>query len=61
MGIDTDVNGAALGEWRWGAARDLDNFLYLTVGTGIGGGAFVNGRVVHGLLHPEMGIHPETT
>ena len=55
VGIDTDVNGAALGEWRWGAARDLENFLYLTVGTGIGGGAFVNGRVVHGLLHPEMG------
>lgn len=55
VGIDTDVNGAALGEWRWGAARELDNFLYLTVGTGIGGGAFVNGRVVHGLLHPEMG------
>ena len=55
VGIDTDVNGAALGEWRWGAARDLDNFLYMTVGTGIGGGAFVNGRVVHGLLHPEMG------
>ena len=55
VGIDTDVNGAALGEWRWGAARNLDNFLYLTVGTGIGGGAFVNGRVVHGLLHPEMG------
>ena len=55
VGIDTDVNGAALGEWRWGAARDLDNFLYLTVGTGIGGGAFVNGRVVHGLMHPEMG------
>lgn len=55
VGIDTDVNGAALGEWRWGAARELDNFLYLTVGTGIGGGAFVNGSVVHGLLHPEMG------
>ena len=55
VGIDTDVNGAALGEWRWGAAQDLDNFLYLTIGTGIGGGAFVNGRVVHGLLHPEMG------
>lgn len=55
VGIDTDVNGAALGEWRWGAARELDNFLYLTVGTGIGGGAFVNRRVVHGLLHPEMG------
>ena len=55
VGIDTDVNGAALGEWRWGAAQNLDNFLYLTIGTGIGGGAFVNGRVVHGLMHPEMG------
>jgi fructokinase len=55
VGFDTDVNAAALGEWRWGAAQGLDTFIYLTVGTGIGGGGFCNGRLLHGLLHPEMG------
>jgi fructokinase len=55
VGFDTDVNGAALGEWRWGAAQGLDTFLYLTIGTGIGGGGMVNGRLMHGLIHPEMG------
>ncbi len=55
IALDTDVNAAALGEQRWGAAQGLDTFIYLTVGTGIGGGAIVNGKPLHGLLHPEMG------
>ncbi len=55
VGFDTDVNAAALGEWRWGAGQHLDTLLYLTIGTGIGGGGISNGRLMHGLLHPEMG------
>ena len=55
VGFDTDVSAAALGEARWGAAQNLTDFLYLTIGTGIGGGAIINGRVLHGLVHPEMG------
>jgi fructokinase len=55
VAFDTDVNGAALGEHRWGAARGVDPVVYVTVGTGIGGGALVNGRLLHGLVHPEMG------
>lgn len=55
VGFDTDVNGAALGEWQWGAAQGLDTFMYLTIGTGVGGGGMVNGRLQHGLIHPEMG------
>lgn len=55
IAFDTDVNGAALGEGRWGAAQGLDTFIYLTIGTGIGGGGMIGGRLMHGLIHPEMG------
>ena len=55
VAFDTDVNAAALAEHRWGAARDVNDCVYLTVGTGIGGGAICGGRLIHGLLHPEMG------
>lgn len=55
VGFDTDVNGAALGEYRWGAAQGLDTFVYLTIGTGLGGGGMIQGQLMHGLMHPEMG------
>lgn len=55
IAFDTDVNGAALGEWRWGKAQGLKTFIYLTVGTGIGGGVYAEGSLLHGLIHPEMG------
>lgn len=55
IGFDTDVNGAALAEHRWGAGRGLSTFLYVTVGTGIGAGAMVEGALLHGRSHPEMG------
>jgi len=55
VGFDSDVNGAALGEHRWGAAQGLDTFVYLTIGTGLGGGGMVNGKLIHGLMHSEMG------
>lgn len=53
--FDTDVNAAALGEFTFGAARGLSCFTYLTIGTGIGAGVILNGELVHGMIHPEMG------
>jgi len=55
MAIDTDVNAAALAEARWGHGRGADSLVYLTIGTGVGGGVLVGGRPVHGRLHPELG------
>jgi fructokinase len=55
VAIDTDVNGAAIAEGRWGASQGLDNHAYITVGTGIGAGIVLRGQVVHGLTHPEFG------
>jgi fructokinase len=55
VAFDTDVNAAALGEHRCGAAKGLDTFCYITVGTGIGGGGMARGRLLRGLVHPEFG------
>ncbi|HHU81521.1 MAG TPA: ROK family protein [Firmicutes bacterium] len=66
VGIDTDVNAACLGEMTYGCAQGLKNVIYLTVGTGIGAGIAVDGKLLHGMLHPEAGHillepHPEDT
>jgi fructokinase len=53
--IDTDVNGAALAEYRWGAGKGCDSLCYVTIGTGVGGGLLVDGRPLHGAMHPELG------
>lgn len=55
IAFDTDVDAAAIGEAKWGAGEGLETFVYVTVGTGIGGGVIANGRPLHGLVHPEIG------
>lgn len=64
VGWTTDVNAAALGEFELGAARGTSSCIYITVGTGIGGGAIMNGKLLQGFGHPELGHmfikkHPE--
>ncbi|WP_445490870.1 ROK family protein [Niallia sp. 03133] len=66
VGFNTDVNAAALGEAILGAAKGLDSCLYITIGTGIGAGAYIQGELLQGLTHPEMGHilvrrHPQDT
>ena len=53
--FDTDVNAAALAEYKWGAGVESDVVIYITVGTGLGGGVVINGQPLHGLIHPEIG------
>lgn len=55
IGFDTDVNGSLLGEVTWGSAQGLTDVVYITIGTGVGGGILSGGNIVHGMLHPEMG------
>jgi fructokinase len=55
IGFDTDVNGAALGEFYWGNGVKISDFVYITIGTGIGAGGISGGQMIHGLIHPEMG------
>lgn len=58
VGFDTDVNAAVLGEVTFGRARGMECAVYLTVGTGIGAGIYVNGGLLHGMMHPEAGHVP---
>lgn len=55
IGFDTDVNGSALGEATWGISKGLESSMYITIGTGIGTGIITNGKLLHGMLHPEGG------
>ena len=55
VGFDTDVNASALGEATWGSMKGLNSGIYITIGTGIGVGVYMNGDLLHGMLHPEAG------
>ena len=55
VGFDTDVNAAALGEATWGCTKDVENSIYITIGTGVGVGVIANGKPYHGMIHPEGG------
>ena len=55
IGFDTDVNGSLLGEVTYGSSKGLENVVYITIGTGIGGGVMTNKKLLHGMLHPELG------
>lgn len=66
VGFDTDVNGAALGEYVWGASKGCESSIYITIGTGVGVGVCINGKLLHGLVHLEGGHillskHPDDT
>jgi fructokinase len=66
VGFDTDVNASVLGEATWGILKDVPSGIYITIGTGIGVGVYINGGLLHGMLHPEAGHlllnkHPEDT
>lgn len=66
IGLDTDVNASALGEATWGITKGLDTSIYITIGTGFGVGVLANGKLLHGMLHPEAGHiivnrHPDDT
>lgn len=58
VGFDTDVNGSVLGEVTYGSGRGIDNCIYITIGTGVGVGVIANGKLLHGMLHPEAGHVP---
>lgn len=64
IGFDTDVNASCLGESVYGSTKDVNSSIYITIGTGVGVGAYINGSLLHGMLHPEaghilLGKHPE--
>ena len=66
IGFDTDVNASAIGEATWGSAKDVKNSIYITIGTGVGVGVIIDGKPLHGMLHPEAGHillakHPRDT